>query len=55
MHKVGLYGLSGHIGIILEAIAARDDAVLAAVGTEDALELQSFRAGEHVTADMHFL
>ncbi len=49
MHSVALYGLAGHEGVILEAVAARKDAELVAVTCEDAAAFEGIRHSKALT------
>lgn len=54
MHRVAIYGIEGHEGLVLKSAAERDDAVLAAVASENAARFDEIKDSPAVTADTKF-
>ncbi len=54
MYRIGLLGLDGHQGVVLDAIPHRSDACLAAVASEDAEALGWVKQHPAVTAQTRF-
>lgn len=54
MHRVALYGLEGHEGIVFDSIASRGDAELAAVASESPASLGAIKGVKGVTERTEF-
>lgn len=54
MHRVAVYGLEGHEGTVFEAVAARSDAELVAVASENPAALEAIKANRAVTERTRF-
>lgn len=54
MHRVAICGFEGHEGLILDAVAERQDAVLVAVASENASHFDGLKGHKAVTADTKF-
>jgi predicted dehydrogenase len=53
MHRIALYGLEGHEGIIFEGAAARGDAIVG-VASENAAALEAVKGNRGVTGETRF-
>ena len=54
MYRVGLLGLEGHQGVVLDGIVRRTDACLGAVASENAEAIEQLRQHPAVTAETRF-